>query len=107
MSARARGMQAIKTLSAVRGTGAHSNERHVHQFQLASLELEHTRLGREKEAAFQRIGDIDARLAEIDHLIDSHQEALGLQSITALVSERRIAKNPGGEAVESRRVLRY
>ena len=65
MVVRARGVQGIKTLASILGTGAHSNERHVHQFQLASLELERTRRARERQSALRRIKDIDERLVEI------------------------------------------
>ena len=77
MGVRARGASALKTLAAVRGSGVHSNERHVHHFQIASLELERSRRARERQAAVSRIATLDARLLEIDALIRRHQEALG------------------------------
>lgn len=107
MGVRARGVQGIKTLASVLGTGAHSNERHVHQFQLACLELERTRRAREKQAAFRRIMDIDARFVEIDDLIRKHQEALGLKNDEEPSQCHPAARNKGGAAPEKRRVLRY
>lgn len=106
----AKGTQEIKTHSSILGSGAHSNERHVHQFQLASLELERTRRGREKKAALRRIADIDARLAEIDVLIRRHQEALGVTCGAggdAPAAERAVPQNNADTASEKRRVLRY
>lgn len=97
---RARGSQDIRTHSVVMGSGTHANERHVHQFQLAALELERTRRSRERQAALKRVHDIDAMLAEIDKVMSRHQLALG--TFTA---------EPGAPAPEppaaKRRVLRY
>lgn len=120
MGVRVRGVQRIRTLASVLGTGAHSNERHVHQFQLASLELERTRRAREKQAAVRRIMDIDARLVEIDERIRSHQEALGLKRDEEASQGQpaardngeagpghRAARSNGETAPEKRRVLRY
>ncbi|MDD5309176.1 MAG: hypothetical protein PHU25_17830 [Deltaproteobacteria bacterium] len=107
MGVRARGVQSIRTLASVLGTGTHSNERHVHQFQLASLELERTRRTREKRTAFRRIMDIDARLVEIDDLIRRHQEALGLKGDEEPSQGHSRARNNGEAAPEKRRVLRY
>lgn len=76
MGVRARGVSNIKTYSAIRGCGVHSNERHVHQFQIGTLELERSRRDRERQAAMERIKNIDARIIEIDLLIQKHQVAL-------------------------------
>jgi hypothetical protein len=103
MSAKARGVQEIKTLSAIRGSGVYSNERHVHQFQLASLELERSRRMREKNAALGRIEDVDCRLVEIDRLIVRHQAALGLLA----GGETQPMTEPREAAERRRHTLRY
>ena len=111
MSVRAKGMQAIKTHSAVLGGGSQSNERHVHQFQLAALELERTRRTREKQAALRRVGDIDRVLSEIEKVMRRHQTALGLFDVEAgPPGETPVPVGPTGEsemAVTKRRVLKY
>ena len=93
----------IKTLASVRGSGIHSNERHVHQFQIASLELEKSRRTREREAALKRIGNLDGRLAEIEASIRKHQEALGIPDARC-VDPAPETKTAAGE---KRRALRY
>lgn len=99
-------LQEIKTLSAVLGCGVHSNERHVHQFQLAALELEATRRSRERAAAIRRVRDLDARLAEIDARIRKHQEALGLTRADSTAGGEALA--PARDAPsKTRRVVRY
>lgn len=103
MGVLARGVSQIKTLAAVRGSGVHSNERHVHQFQIASLELEKSRRARERQAAMNRINNIDARLVEIDALIQKHQQALG---VTNGASGKPMLE-PKAAANEKRRMLRY
>jgi len=106
MGIQARGVAQIKTLSAIRGSGIHSNERHVHQFQIASLELEHSRRTRERQAAVNRINLLDTRLLEIDALIRKHQEALGVASTSDMPRHRPVLeKQPG--ANEKRRTIRY
>jgi len=107
MSIQPRRVREIRTHSSILKSGTHSDERHVHQFQLASLELELTRRSREKQAALRRIADIDARLAEIDVLIRKHQEALGLTSQNGTGEERPRARENENPASEKRRVLRY
>lgn len=107
MRAPSRGTKEIKTHSSILGSGVHSNERHVHQFQLASLELERTRRGREKKAAQRRIADIDARLAEIDELIRKHQEALGMIALDGAAPAPAATRSNAETAPEKRRVLRY
>lgn len=79
----------------------------MHQFQLASLELERTRRGREKQAALRRIATIDARLAAIVELIRQHREALGLTGEDESSPERTATQKNGEAAPEKRRVLRY
>ena len=106
MSVRVRGMKTVKTLAVIRGSGTHSNERHVHQFQLGSMEIEAARLNRERHSAIGRIAAIDARLTEIDQLSASHEKALGL--VRAHPAARTQGPpNHTGEAVAARRVLRY
>ena len=102
-----RGVQEIKTLSSILGSGTHSNERHVHQFQLASLELERTRRTREKAAAMRRVADIDARMVEIDALIHKHQEALGLSNDNGSDAVRPAVRGAETPADPKRRVIRY
>ena len=101
-----RGLQEIKTLSAVVSSGDGLNERHVLQFRLGALELECTRRRRERHAAFKRIKDIDARLAEIDALIHKCRETLDGTGVDA--AAKRGASNRAVETAGKRRhVLRY
>src|SRR5436305_11150055 len=100
MNTRPRGAQNVRTHAAIMGSGTHSSERHVHQFQLAALELERTRRNKEKEAALRRVRDIDSMLAEIEVIMGRHQAALGVHGT-----------EPDAPALEpeaaKRRVLRY
>ncbi len=107
MGVRARGVQDIKTLAAVRGTGIHSNERHVQQFKVASLELERLRRTRERQAALRRITDIDARLREIDELFRRHYEALGLAADNAIREHHAPGAGDVPRGSGRRRTLRY
>ncbi|HYU32475.1 MAG TPA: hypothetical protein VEW48_09950 [Thermoanaerobaculia bacterium] len=107
MGIQQRQVREIRTHSSILKSGTHSNERHVHQFQLASLELERTRRGREKQAALRRVATIDARLAEIEELIRKHQEALGVTSQNGTDHERPRAQGSENSTPEKRRVLRY
>jgi hypothetical protein len=105
MPARGKGVANIRTLASVRGCGVHSNERHVHQFQIASLELERSRRLRERQCAMNRVNDIDARLREVDALMLKHQEALGIS-----VDERGCDKPQQEIRVavsREKRILRY
>jgi septal ring factor EnvC (AmiA/AmiB activator) len=74
---RTKGVSSIRTLASIRGSGAHSGERHVHQFQIASLELERTRRTQERQSTLNRLKNLEERLAGIEALIRQHQEALG------------------------------
>jgi hypothetical protein len=94
----------VKTLASVRGSGSYSNERHVHQFQLASFELDRSRRMVEKNAAAARIREINVRLVEIDNLIRRHQQALGLDESGAGASP---AGAPHEAPSPKRRTLRY
>jgi hypothetical protein len=108
MSIRSRGAQDVKTHSSVFGSGVHSNERHVHMFQLAALELERTRRDREKQAALRRLADLETRLGEIEALMTSRRDALGLVSGDQPDTERKTApKESGKTPAEARRILRY
>ena len=103
MAPRVPGVSQIKTIAALRGSGVHSGERHVHQFQIASLELEKSRRTREREATMKRVSTLDARLAEIEATIRKHQDALG---IPGAVPEGPAAQTRTA-ATEKRRTLRY
>jgi hypothetical protein len=101
-----RGASQIKTLSAIRGSGVHSNERHVHQFQIASLELERSRRTRERQAAVNRIKMLDERLVEIDLVMRRHQEVLGVTiNGEAACARPPLESQPAPH--EKRRTLRY
>ena len=106
MATPTRGAQQVRTLSSVLCSGVHSNERHVHQFQLGALELERTRRRREKQAALRRIQELDARLAHIDTLMRRRQEALS--ATDADVPARNDDAPQSAEATtQPRRVVRY
>ena len=107
MGVRARGVSQIKTLSAVRGGGVHSNERHMHQFKIASLELEKSRRGRERQAVMNRIKNVEARLLEIDALIRQNQQALNVTN--GANDDPLPATKAGANAAANgkRRTLRY
>lgn len=100
MPARSRGGAHLKRLAAVRGGAVHGGERHVHQFQLALLELEKTRRMHERQAAAARLRELDDRIAEIDALIGRHLEAAGAAPVSAASGERRTGAT-------KRRTLRY
>ena len=105
MGIQCRGVEKIKTLGMVRGSGAHSSERHVRQFQVASLELERSRRMKERQANLRRIQEIDSRLREINDLICKHHESLGL-----LASGEGAGSGPAHAAESMSRgqhVLRY
>lgn len=102
MAIRVRGLQDMKTLTFLRGSGAHGTDRHVYLFRLATLELERTRRLREKVAAAKRIKGIDARLEEVSELIKNQHEALGMARLGGL-AEKEAAAN----GARTRRVVRY
>ncbi|WP_224249734.1 hypothetical protein [Hyalangium gracile] len=108
MGIRAKGATEIKTIAAIRGSGVHSGERHVHQFQIASLELERSRRMQERKAAMTRIANLDARLAEVEALIRKHQQVLGVTSLAAGdESGRGAPAEEKAQTNEKRRTLRY
>lgn len=81
MSAK-KGCTQIRTLASIKKSGSHSGDRHVHHFQVASLELERSRRIRENEDALKRIRTNEERLQEIEALLQGHYLALGLASGT-------------------------
>lgn len=101
MPARTRGGAPLKGLSAVRGSGVHANDPHVHQFQLALLELERTRRTHERQAAQRRVRELDERLAEIDALVRTHRDAASARADSAVTDERTTA------VTHKRRTLKY
>jgi septal ring factor EnvC (AmiA/AmiB activator) len=103
MGARAKGVSGIKTLASIRGSGVHSNERHVHQFQIASLELERTRRIQERQSTLNRLKSLEERLAGIDEEIRKHQAVLGQEAPSP--QERKPAAEPKAEDSERRRQL--
>lgn len=78
MGVKSKGVSNIRTLASVRGSGVHSSERHVHQFQIASLELERTRRIQERDTTRRRLQSVEERIAGLDEQIRQHQEALGI-----------------------------
>jgi hypothetical protein len=108
MRAKPKRLDGIKSLASLLGSGTHSNERHVHQFQLASLELERARRTREREATVRHIAGLDARLVEIDGHIRRHLDALGLKAGEASGKESGSTRSCNQEPTAERpRVLRY
>jgi len=106
MGGHARGVAQIKTLSAIRASGIHSNERHVHQFQIAALELERSRCGRERQAGLNRMKTLDDRLGEIELQIRKHQAALNATTPHDATCNRPTLKSQAA-ANEKRRTIRY
>lgn len=106
MGVHARGVSQIKTLSAIRASGIHSNERHVHQFQIASLELERSRCVRERQATMNRLKTLDDRLLEIGLQIRKHQAALNVTNTHDATCDKPTLKNQAA-ANEKRRTIRY
>lgn len=98
----------LKTIAALRG-GASSNERHVHQFKIACLELERTRCTRERHAHMNRIKHLERRLAELDASIGKHLEVLAVPDpLREAPLHEALAPRPvTGAAGEKRRTLRY
>ena len=106
MGGHARGVAQIKTLSSIRASGIHSNERHVHQFQIAALELERSRCARERQAGLNRIKTLDDRLCEIELQIRKHQAALNVTNAHDAACNTPTPKNHAA-ANEKRRTIRY
>jgi hypothetical protein len=101
-----RGLQDVKTLGFLRGSGAHGKDQHVFLFRLATLELERSRRMREREAAAKRIRAIDFRLAEVERLVNSENEALGVMRTSGAAGGKSPVSGAAA-AGRARRVLRY
>lgn len=96
----------LTTLASLTGRRVRQDvPKHVHHFQLASIELERSRRERERVAALERVAHIEERLAELEELLRQHQRALGIG---------KDDKDDGGPPAptrgtpsERRRTLRY
>jgi hypothetical protein len=87
----------IRTRSAVKRSGVLCGDRHVHQFRLAALELECSRLLYEKQTAERRIEGIVGQLADIHQEMRLHREQL---------DRGRAAPEPAAQQAVAR-LLRY
>jgi hypothetical protein len=76
MATSTHGVHQIRTRSAAKRGGVQGGDRHVHQFRLAALELECSRLLYEKQTAERRIDGILGQLAEIHQEMRQHRELL-------------------------------
>lgn len=76
MSTSHHGPRQVRTRSAVKRSGVLCGDRHVHQFRLAALELECSRLLYEKQTAERRIDGIVGQLADIHQEMRLHREKL-------------------------------
>jgi len=68
-------VKTLRELVTRRSAGA---ERHIHQFQIACLELDRTRRMKELTAATQRIQALQAMLSDIDGEIEKRRQLLAL-----------------------------
>ena len=76
MTRPARRSPKIKTIGQI-GTGrTRTTERHVHQFKIASLELERTRRSKDLASALARVAEINKRLGEIEAEMERHRVAM-------------------------------
>lgn len=87
----------IRTRSAAKRSGVLGGDRHVHQFRLAALELECSRLLYEKQTAERRIEGILGQLADIHQEMRLHREKL---------DHGRAAPEPAAQQAVAR-ILRY
>jgi len=78
MPVRVKSISGTRTLAAVRGSGAHSRDRHVKAFQIASLELDRTRRVREWRTARDRMLALQERVREVDEIIARYRAELGV-----------------------------
>lgn len=78
MSATVKGSSQVKSLASIKKSGAHSGDRHVRHFQIASLEMERSRRLKERQDALIRIQTVDERLQEIEETLRGHYDSLGL-----------------------------
>jgi len=76
MSRIARRTPKIKTISQLVGGRAKKTERHVHQFQIACLELERTRRMKELGIAMDRVTSLNTRLAAIESEMEQHRQQM-------------------------------
>jgi hypothetical protein len=78
----------IKTIGQI-GTGrTRTTERHVHQFKIASLELERTRRSKDLANALARVAEISKRLGEIEAEMEQHRVAM--PPLAALPENRKV-----------------
>jgi len=66
----------LKTLSQLAPGRARKIDRHIHQFQIACLELERTRRTNELAAAVARVDGLNLRLVEIEAEIEQRQREM-------------------------------
>lgn len=114
----------IKTIGQI-GTGrTRTTERHVHQFKIASLELERTRRSKDLASALARVAEINKRLGEIEAEMERHRVAMpplpvlpqdGTMVATSSKADNTARHEPtrpnaahgGGASSGKRRTLRY
>jgi len=106
MAIHVRGVSRLKTISAVRSNGARAEARHARQFQIAFLELEHSRRVRDKQTAIDRIKALDSRLVEINVQIRKLQDTLGTPHSQPTPDDKPVVESPPVKH-EYRRTLRY
>jgi len=76
MSRAAKPIRRVRTLSSVVSGKSKSTECHVHQFQVACLELERSRRLKERAAASERLASIERRLQDIEVEVNNHLKAM-------------------------------
>ncbi len=112
----------IKTAGKIVGRGK-ITERHVHQFQIACLELERTRRLKELGVASQRVQELNERLEQINQEMTAHVAAMpplpthcvpSVESPTALLvlpnkapGHRQNGSKESSQTDGKRRTLRY
>lgn len=107
----------LKTLSQLAPGRARKIDRHIHQFQIACLELERTRRNNELSAASSRVDGLRQRLAEIEAEIEQRQREMAPlpASRPAPATSQAPQPAPGGPRPppgaepgrDARRTLRY
>ncbi len=91
----------LTTLASLTGRRVRQDvPKHVHHFQLASIELERSRRERERAGALERVAHIEERLAELEEMVRQHQRALGIGNSGQSTPSR-------GAPLDRRRTLRY
>ena len=100
MTIRTRPPRSVSDIKTHSGRAKNKHETYRNYFQVGALELERWRREREREAASNRIADIDTRLADIDKekkmLLDDAAEAQGEHS----VNPEPIEKKPSGMKIK-------